>query len=193
MKVGWPRAALALTLAFVLVALGAWGWWNPGAFVLVDTLFNHVVLFGVLAALLAGYGLAALTHRVWLRMLVLVPALVVALLWGLIGAWVTITFGSDSEVEAQAPDHNYKAVVASVSLGIDPGWVVFIEQTGSLTAQRFEVGCISGDDPQYTFEEVSWSDDAGRLILTLDGHTVTVQVDPDTGAPEPVSDDAWNC
>jgi hypothetical protein len=46
-----------LTCAVVLVALGSLGYFNPGNFVWVETLFDHVFVFGVIAALLAGCAL----------------------------------------------------------------------------------------------------------------------------------------
>lgn len=50
------RAGAALTCAVGLVALGSLGYFNPGNFVWVETLFDHVFVFGVIAALLAGWA-----------------------------------------------------------------------------------------------------------------------------------------
>jgi hypothetical protein len=187
------HVVLGLTIALGLVALGSWGYFNPQRYVVVETFLNHVFVFGVLAALLAGWALGRLTRHRKVRVLLVTPAVIVACIWGLWGITLTVAFGGDDVVtQVPAPHSPYKAVVTSTPMLIDPAWVISIRQTGSLTARDYEVGCINGDAPQYTFHDATWID-AEHLELELEGHTVTIRVDPNTGKPFPVSGDAWKC
>src|SRR5687768_14655860 len=81
-------AALALTLAASTgVLTDYWG------FVWPDRLLTHPIPFGVAAALLAGYGLAQLVRREWLRTTILTAACLVAALWGIAATAVWVLFG----------------------------------------------------------------------------------------------------
>ena len=183
-----------LAMALGLVALGSWGYLNPQNFILAHRFFDHVYSFGVVAALLAGVALASLTRRRWAQVSLVVAALLVACLWALFGFIVALLFGEgDVEATAAAPSSPYKAVVRlSYANAPDPSWIVSIQQTGSLTAREFEVGCINGDDPQYGFRRIRWAD-SEHLMVYVASHATTVRVDPTSGKPLPVSGEVWNC
>lgn len=188
-------ASVALiAAALIVVALGTWGRLNPGDLVWVGRLLDHPVAFGTIALLLAAWGLARLTGRRWVQVLVLTGAVLVAAAWALVGS-VLVALSGDGEIVAteSAPDAAYVAVVRSTSSGfIDPAWVVSIRQTSGLTAREHEIGCLDGDDPEGTFRAVRWID-AERLEVRTSGHVAIVRVDPATGRPVAVRGDAWGC
>lgn len=174
--------------------LGAWGHHNPRDYVLVDRFLDHVYVFGVVAVLMVGAALALLTHRRWLQGLLAVGAALAAALWALVGTFIAPLFGAgDVEATAAVPNGDYTAVVRLSYLNApDPAWIVSVRQTGSLTAREFDVGCIDGDDPQYTFREIRWADPE-HLIVRVADHTSTVTVEETSGLPRPVSGRVWNC
>jgi hypothetical protein len=101
-----------------------------------------------------------------------VPAVILACLWALIGGIVTLVFDwTDAVAQVPAPDSPYKAVVTDVPATIpDPAWAISVRQTGSLTAKDSEIGCVSGDDPEYMFRKATWTD-AEHLSVKLSRHT----------------------
>ncbi len=175
------------------MALGSWGLLNPQNFALVDRLFDNIYLVVSVATLLAGAALALLARHRWLAVVFVAPVVLVACLWATFGAGSVPLFEDDEiEATAAAPSGEYRAVVRSSIDVIDPVWIVSIQQTGSLTAREFKVGCINGDDPQYTFRRIRWTDPE-HLTVRLFDHISTVTVDRESGKPSPVSGEVWNC
>ncbi|GAB3248803.1 hypothetical protein GCM10027425_05530 [Alteromonas gracilis] len=183
-----------IAVSLALVALGAWGRLDPQGFVWVDRLFDHPVLFGVLALMLTAWGLVRLTIRRWVQVSLWVAAACAVGLWVLVGSVLGELLGKGQVVAIEpAPDASYLVVVRSTSAGfVDPAWDVAIRQTSGLTAREFEIGCIDGDDPRHTFQDVRW---VGPDVLQVrtSGHAAMVRVDPVTGEPGPVRGPIWSC
>jgi len=121
---------------------------------------------------------------------------VVVTLWVIAEAFVSL--GSLSEPGAvvaveEAPMAEYEVSVREASYGvIDPAWVYSTRQNSRLLAREWEIGCISGDNPGYSFKDVRWVD-ANTLVISLLEEEVTVEVDPGSGEPEPVAAPPWGC
>lgn len=124
------RGLAMLAGALCLAGLGAFGYANPWHLRIVALLLGHPMAYGVLALLLAGFGLRELTHRSWLKVLLLGSATVAAALWGLPGL-VAYSF-SAGPVVATARAGDVEVLVRETSIVIDPAWIVTVRQTDPL-------------------------------------------------------------
>lgn len=168
------RGLVLVGTAILLVVSAAVGVLTGfGGFVWPDRLLTHPVLFGVAASLLAGYGLAQLTERGWLRSTLPVLGWVVAVLWGLGAGAVHVLFGVEHEV-ARVESGTLEAVVVEGANGIDPLWRIYVEQADRGPLDRsFYVGCVNGD--WQGLEGITWRrcdllvhSSAGTVIVELD-------------------------
>lgn len=180
-------------LSLCLVGLGVFGYYNPSHLMLVDRLLDHVFVFGVAAVLIAAWGLTRALRRQWLSSVVWLVALVVAMMWVVVGAFTSALSSPGPIVAVAAPHADYQVTVRATSDGvIDPAWAFSIRQTNGVLAKEWEIGCISGDNPNYSFEGVHWVD-ANTLIVSLFQEEVIVKVESNSGEPEPAVARPWGC
>jgi hypothetical protein len=180
--------------SLVLVLMGTAGAWNPWALVWVERLFHHTFVFGVLAALGFFFGLTMLLTKPFLRLLLIVSGVAVAVIWALFGVYAS-TFDEPVVDTIPAPSGSpVELVVRSSSHGlIDPAWVFEIRQTGTPWARYWEFGCMSGDAPENGYKTAHWKS-RDRLVLKAEGgKEITMKVDPSSAEPTEPSGDPWTC
>ncbi len=178
----------------LLVLMGCVGVLATYDLVWMDRLLNHPYVYGVLAALLFGVGLAFFMPRKWLRFLTIAACVAIAGLWALYGLFWSYIDGVEEQATVAAPPGrgaDYQVVVTQGTDVIDPIWFVTIRQRNSWLAREWQVGCLSGDDGRDSFAWTKW-DSRSRLVIRTESRSVTVRINPRTGEPRAVTGNPWN-
>jgi hypothetical protein len=186
-----PRSLVLLAASLCAGGLAALVYFHDSDLVLLRDHLNHPFALGVLACLLMA--LAAVGLRwMWLRVVIIVLAGLGASV-ALFGGWLALMFSSIQDVDFVDGPDPYRIRLQQSMAGLGPDTVVWlsVRKDGGLLSREWDLGCFNDDDPDDTFDSVTWTGPSSVEIRVADGRTFPVALDPTSGRPQTTT--ALNC
>ncbi|MFB7030681.1 MULTISPECIES: hypothetical protein [unclassified Streptomyces] len=181
-----PRA---MTLAAgCLVLAGAVGWWagRDGGLLWVARLFDHPLLFGVLAPGLLTAALVVAVRNLFVRVLAGVAFGLVLLMAFPFFLFALFEMPQETSDTAAPGRDDRSLVIEEGSAMIDPLWWVYVDEGWGPMTRRWQVGYVNGDADALI--DASW-DGPDRVRLVTSGaeegseEVHLIDLDRETGRP----------
>jgi hypothetical protein len=170
---------LALALA-AAVPVGRWASRSGGLLVLARTLDHPLLLAAAVSAVLIAAAIVG-TRRLWIRVVVVLPAVVAGLAAPSLAVLLTLLAGdSHVTIDKVAPGKaDRRLVVEQGSTTLEPVWWVYVDEGGWPVTRRWNVGYFNGDAVSNELVDASWLAADRLRLVTRSGrvHVVALSAD----------------